>query len=230
MIQNRVFLVQGGRPTMEDAAWLDSQTRMVVCDGMGGEEAGELASGAVLDLAKVADFEAIKREAADAVAMVTHLRSGTTCTVAVLDGQTLRWLHCGDSALWLVTYQDGQSAIRRLTADQSMWGAMFLAGEDPENISRHRKHQLLSCVMPGMDIIWDEGAVDLPDAGKVWLFGTTDGFHEAFEDERRVVDQDRLMAGLRNIVTGTPDDAIMAMMECSAKTGDNATLAIWRVR
>lgn len=230
MIQNRVLSVQGGRQAMEDAAWVDGQTRMVVCDGMGGEEAGDLASAAVLDLAKVADFESIKADAAQAIASVTHLKAGTTCTVAVLDRQTLRWLHAGDSALWLVTYHDGLTTIRRLTADQSMWSAMFLAGEDPENISRHRKHQLLSCVMPGMDIAWDEGAVDLPTGAKVWLFGSTDGFHEAFEDERRVVDQDRLLAGLRNIVTGTLDNAIMAMMECSARTGDNATLAIWRVR
>ena len=230
MIQNRVLSVQGGRPAMEDAAWVDGQTRMVVCDGMGGEEAGDLASAAVLDLAKVADFESIKDDAAQAIARVTHLKAGTTCTVAVLDGQTLRWLHAGDSALWLVVYQDGQSVIRRLTADQSMWGAMFLAGEDPEKIGRHRKHQLLSCVMPGMDVSWDEGAVDLPAGAKVWLFGTTDGFHEAFEDERRVVDQDRLLDVLRDIVVGTLDNAIMAMIECSARTGDNATLAIWRVR
>lgn len=215
---------------MEDAAWVDGQTRMVVCDGMGGEEAGDLASAAVLDLAKVADFESIKADAAQAIARVTHLKAGTTCTVAVLDGQTLRWLHAGDSALWLVTYQDGLSTIRRLTADQSFWGAMFLAGEDPENISRSRKHQLLSCVMPGMDITWDEGAVDLPTGARVWLFGTTDGFHEAFEDHRRVVDHDRLLAGLRNIVTSTFNDAILKVMACSAKTGDNATLTIWRVR
>ena len=230
MIQNRVLSVQGGRPAMEDAAWVDGQTRMVVCDGMGGEEAGDLASAAVLDLAKVADFESIKADAAQAIARVTHLRAGTTCTVAVLDGQTLRWLHAGDSALWLVTYQDGLTTIRRLTADQSFWGAMLLAGEDPENISRHRKHQLLSCVMPGMDIAWDAGAVDLPTGARVWLFGTTDGFHEAFEDQHGKVALSALLDGLRNIVTGTPDDAIVAMMECSARTGDNATLAIWRVR
>ena len=59
-----------------------------------------------------------------------------------------------------------------------MWGAMFLAGEDPEKIGRHRWHQLLSCVMPGMDVSWDEGAVDLPAGAKVWLFGTTDRFRK----------------------------------------------------
>ena len=230
MIQNRVLSVQGGRPAMEDAAWLDGQTRMVVCDGMGGEEAGDVASAAVLEVAKAGDFESIKANAAHAISRATHLRAGTTCTVAVLDGQTLRWLHAGDSALWLVTHQDGQSVIRRLTADQSFWGAMFLAGEDPEKISRSRKHQLLSCVMPGMDITWDEGAVDLPTAGRVWLFGSTDGFHEAFEDQRRVVDQDRLLAGLRKIVTSTWEDAETLMQGYAAETKDNATLAIWRVR
>jgi len=230
MGQHTILTVQGPRPSMEDAAWTDGKTRMVVCDGMGGEEAGELASGAVLDLAKVADFETVKREAADAVATATPLRSGTTCTVATLDGQAIRWLHCGDSALWLVTYLDGQSKIRRLTADHSMWGAVFLAGKDPEKISRSRKHQLLSCVMPGMDITWDDGSVDLPSAGRVWLFGTTDGLHEAFEDERGVVDPDQLLAGLRKIVTSTREDAETLMQGYAAETKDNATLAIWRVR
>lgn len=230
MGQHTILTVQGPRPSMEDAAWTDGKTRMVVCDGMGGEEAGELASGAVLDLAKVADFETVKREAADAVATATHLRSGTTCTVAVLDGQALRWIHCGDSALWLVTYILGESKIQRLTTDQSMWGVVVAAGNPPEQVSRSHKHRLLSCVMPGMSAVWDEGSVDLPSAGRVWLFGSTDGFHEAFEDERGVVDPDRLLAGLRKIVTSTLEDAETLMQGYAAETKDNATLAIWRVR
>lgn len=230
MLTNRVLTTKGPRSTLEDAAWTDGKTRVVVCDGIGGVLDGDIAAQAVLSLASKATFEVIKAEAVGAVEAVTHRRSGTTCTVALLDGSTLRWLHCGDSALWLVTTAGEPASIQRLTDDHSRWGALVKAGDEPKTVRKHYKHVLDSYVMPGESTTWDEDFVQIPPTGKVWLFGTSDGFHEAFEDENGVVDTARLLAGLRDILGMSEGDAQIYMDGCAAQTRDNATLAIWRVR
>lgn len=230
MLTNTVLSVQGPRSRLEDTAWTDGRTRMVVCDGMGGHDAGDLASQAVVELAKDATFGEIQEGATRVVRETAGKRAGTTCSVAILDGHAIRWLHAGDSALWLVERRSGESTIRRLTADHSRWGHLRELGDEPHTLDPRLKSVLDSCVMPGHPTTWDEGVIYLERDGSAWLFGTTDGFHEAFEGESGEVDSDRLLAGLRDIVTSSAEDAATYLEGCARETEDNATLAIWRVR
>ena len=79
-------------------------------------------------------------------------------------------------------------------------------------------------------VTWDESATALPSSGKVWIFGTTDGFHEAFEGEDGTVDHGRLLAGLRDLVQMSEAEAQVYADGCASETHDNATVAWWRIR
>lgn len=230
-----VYQSPGTRSNMEDAAWSDYQSKLVMCDGMGEHDDGELAATALVELVKVSDAETIKARAVEVVTEAASNNGGTTCSVAYLDGSELRWLHCGDSALWLVARHKGKTTIRRLTSDQSLWGTLYAKGTRGH---KHGKSILMSAVQaphwsgrPNPDPVWDEGCVDIPP-GKVWVFGTSDGFHEAFEDDDRVVNQDRLVEGLRLLaMASTTEIEVSAYMDgCGNQTHDNATVVGWRVR
>ena len=228
-----VYTTQGPRERLEDRAVVLSD-RLIICDGMGGHVDGDRAAQVVLALAVDADQSVVREGAAHAVSLVGR-RSGTTCSVAHLDGHHIRWLHAGDSALWLVLKRasDKASGVFRLTADHSLWGIQRERG----NYTDHdNKHILMSCVTgnPSTEIEWQEGSVDLREdhreqAAAIWLFGTSDGFHEAFDDERGDVSEDRLLDAFRQVVR-SPESAQRVVEECAQKTGDNATVAAWRIK
>lgn len=102
---------------------------MVLADGMGGHDAGEVASGmavervaqlffggkgTVLDRLREA-FHAANVEIYQAGQGETHQRMGTTCTAVVAVGDTLCIAHVGDSRAY--HWREGQ--LTRLTVDQT---------------------------------------------------------------------------------------------------------------
>jgi protein phosphatase len=124
------------RPGNEDAFLVTDDVRLVaVADGMGGHQAGEVASATAITalLARVEEGDSI----ADAIsrandAVVTKaaedvsLRGmGTTLTAGVVDGSSLLIGHVGDSRAYLL--RDG--ALRQLTTDHSVIAELVAAGE-----------------------------------------------------------------------------------------------------
>lgn len=234
MRPHAVITARGPRPSHQDRAWTNGTTRLIVADGMGGHEAGEVAAQTALDYAQRGTFDEIRDGVVTAVEVAAGRNAGTTLSVAVLDRRELSWLHAGDSALWLVTGKGRTAQIRRLTADQSRWGNLrALEPNARDRPSRRCKSILDSCVMApsrdGVEPRWDTGSVTLP-VGNAWLFGTTDGFHEASEDESGDVDHARLLAGLRDVVRCSVAHAQVYVDGCAEQTHDNATVAWWRLQ
>jgi PPM family protein phosphatase len=121
----------------EDAYLIDDQLGLVaVADGMGGHQAGEVASATALEAlrAAVTSGEGI-RDAVTAANEAVYEKSttderlrgmGTTLTAATLaTGATLLLGHVGDSRAYLL--HDGQ--LRRLTTDHSLVEELIQAGE-----------------------------------------------------------------------------------------------------
>lgn len=108
-----------------------------VCDGMGGEEAGEDASLAAVRWLKkyertkeANDPENIKRglqEASDQIekaAREKSARSGTTIAMLLIHQDTIRTVHLGDSRIYL--WEEGQ--LRQITSDHSEVQYMYEMG------------------------------------------------------------------------------------------------------
>jgi protein phosphatase len=122
-----------------------------VCDGMGGANAGEVASGiAAQTLAdEVAGGTPIHAAAAAANAAVfrrahrnpEHTGMGTTLTAFVLEGCTARFAHIGDSRAYLL--RDGE--LRQLSDDHSLVGEMMRDGRlTEEEAAVHPHRSILS--------------------------------------------------------------------------------------
>ena len=122
--------IQGGRPNQEDAAdwceWKPGCFLMVLTDGLGGYEGGEIASRLVTTEFKEAfiasDAHDIRRRLLQALTVanqaVAQRKShnfaldgmATTIVGASIANKSIRWVSVGDSLLWLI--RDGR--IRRI--------------------------------------------------------------------------------------------------------------------
>ena len=120
----------------EDAFLVADDPRLVaVADGMGGHQAGEVASATAVAtlLERVQHGEPIDTAisaANDAVVTQSQddesLRGmGTTLTAGMVDGSSLRIGHVGDSRAYLL--HDGE--LRQLTTDHSVVAELIAAGE-----------------------------------------------------------------------------------------------------
>ena len=150
------------RDNNEDAIYVDPQSRFfIVADGMGGQSAGERASGLVVELVpgKLDQFdfdransEQVVRAIDDAVAHVNfeimalgELDSkmhnmGTTIVFAVRAGNQLYVGGVGDSRGYLLRKQQ----LTQLTTDHSLVQALIDAGTlTPEEALNHRYRNVL---------------------------------------------------------------------------------------
>jgi serine/threonine protein phosphatase PrpC len=122
-----------------------------VCDGMGGANAGEVASGLAAETlaAEVARGTPI-HAAAEAANAAVYQRAhdnveqtgmGTTLTAFVLEGSTARFAHIGDSRAYLL--RDG--ALRQVSDDHSLVGEMVRDGRlTEEEAAVHPHRSILS--------------------------------------------------------------------------------------
>ena len=227
-----MFQAQGPRDHMEDAAWVGTAfgaQRLVVADGMGGHGDGDLASAAVVELCRNdVSLDEIQTDALRCVVAAAGRRAGTTLSVVEARDGVLHWLHVGDSALWLVQRHERRATIRRLTANQSLFGQLRAAGQPG---FKRQQHMLMSCLCGDAHEppTWDSGSTPIPP-GRVWVFGTTDGFHEAVSDEidddgltGGEPDPERLLAALREVAFGDERGQVVTDQHAEV-THDNATV------
>lgn len=163
------------RKTNEDT-FIVAPPLFAVCDGMGGAQAGEVASGLAAETlaAAVADGRPLLAAAEQANAAVfqranddvEHTGMGTTLTAVVLAGDTGLFAHIGDSRAYLL--RDGK--LEQLSEDHSLVGEMVRDGRlSEEEAASHPHRSILSRALGTEPLARiDEFEVDLR-AGDVLL-------------------------------------------------------------
>jgi PPM family protein phosphatase len=184
----------GARSRNEDAGFaerLASGAALIVCDGMGGEAAGDEASRAAVEAFRSAldsggnasTLRPAVREAAMAVAALNEglggrRRAGTTLVAAVIEDRTLHWANVGDSRIYLI--RGGQA--RCLSTDHSVPMMLLQMGEiSAAEIRKHPDRNRLTRSLGREVPEWDQGEVPLHPGDVVLL--CSDGFWEPLEDE-----------------------------------------------
>ncbi len=176
------------RTTNEDS-FVAEPPLFAVADGMGGAQAGEVASALALEtlaeaLAGQADLPAAAGSANGRVwraARSDRARSGmgTTLTAVLLRGDRLEYAHVGDSRLYL--WRDGR--LQQVTDDHSLVGEMVREGHlSREAAQTHPQRSILSRALgtePDVEI--DTGELPLRAGDAVLL--CSDGLSSMVTDD-----------------------------------------------
>lgn len=211
----------------EDAYLVDDQLGLVaVADGMGGHQAGEVASATALEAlrAAVTSGDGI-REAVTAANEAVYEKSttderlrgmGTTLTAATLaTGATLLLGHVGDSRAYLL--HDGQ--LQRLTTDHSLVEELIQAGEitAEEAVSDPRRSMITRALGIEPDVDVDLYPTPLTSADR--LLFCSDGLTGMVSEDE-----------IHTTLTGEPDPSAAArrLVEAANRGGgiDNITVLV----
>jgi protein phosphatase len=214
------------RPINEDAFLADPPV-YAVADGLGGHQAGEVASEiAIATLRayapKTADPSALDRAVRRANrAVIDAAREGrgrtgmgTTMTAVVVQGVELAVSHVGDSRAYLL--HDG--ALERVTDDHSMVADMIRQGTLTEAESRHHPNRSVITRALGSDpdMVPDSFCMTASRGDRLLL--ASDGLHGMLTDEQ-----------IGAVLTGgTPAQAASALVDAAntAGGGDNVTVVV----
>jgi PPM family protein phosphatase len=208
---------------------------VVIADGMGGQEGGQIASGIAVDTVREIFLNGPAGDPAaalEAAYLSAHLAiqnyarehpdvagMGTTCTSAVLHDGHLTYGHVGDSRLYLLR----GGTIGRLTRDQSYVQHMVEIGViSPEEAATHPSRNILTSALgaaANVEADFAEAPIRLESAD-VLLF-CTDGLHG------QVSDDEMLAAASEN----SPREACVKLVELAKSRGgpDNITIQIVRI-
>ncbi|HEX6787844.1 MAG TPA: Stp1/IreP family PP2C-type Ser/Thr phosphatase [Gaiellaceae bacterium] len=164
-----------------------------VADGMGGAQAGEIASrlaaaaledtdpGAKSGAERVTSLiqEANRRVHQRAIADPTTSGMGTTMTVALVEGTKVTFGHVGDSRAY--RYRDG--AIEQITEDHSLVNELLKSGKlSPEEADTHPQRSVITrAVGTDPDVDVDSFTIDA-EVGDVFLI-CSDGLTDMVGDE-----------------------------------------------
>jgi serine/threonine protein phosphatase PrpC len=209
------------------------QSLWVVADGMGGHEAGEVASAMVVEaLGRLAPSEDLDHLADEAVASLRHVNGelidlarardldrtiGTTVVGLALAGESYRCFWAGDSRAYLL--RDGM--IRRLTRDHSLVQTLVDSGMiKPEEADRHENSNVITRAVGVSETL----EVDIVSGDA----RPGDRFMLASDGLTRVVDDQEIAAELER---GSPADAAERLVQTVLARGapDNVTIVILRL-
>ncbi len=207
---------------------------MLVCDGMGGAAAGEVAARVAAESIKrqlVGDGErvaahptqSLQEAVADAnravrAEVAAHPEKkgmGTTCTAAVVLRQSLVVANVGDSRAYLL--RDGR--LHPLTRDQSVVSKLLETGAlRPEQAEHHPlRHVLLQAVGTSAQIAPAMTEIDLQKGDRILI--CSDGLHGCVSNER-----------IEAVLRDTPEvaDATHKLVQLALDAGgpDNVTVLV----
>jgi len=198
----------------------------IVADGMGGFEAGEIASSRAVD-AFVKTFYSTDgnldqafalavRDANNAVREIDATRAGTTLVAAAVLGDHAFLANVGDSRAYMIT----PDAVRQITRDHSWVEDQVLAGHlTPEQARHHPRKNILTRAL-GSDPYVQADYYDelLADGCAIML--CSDGLHGLVEDHE-----------IGNLVrSNAPERAALELISLANKRGghDNISVVILR--
>lgn len=219
----------------EDEEFLRKGRLAIVADGMGGYEGGQEASHLAVET--VSSFyrdrnnsspQQILNEALQAAhdRVREHgfahpkLRGmGTTCTAIALVGNSLHYVHVGDTRLYLV--RDGQ--ITQITRDHSYVGRLLESGViSREEAEKHPQRNILTAALgTSADLIMDSPGQPEPLRSGDVLVVCSDGLWGQVHDAEI----------LESVASQNPEAAARALIELARERGgpDNITLQILRL-
>ncbi|HJV29943.1 MAG TPA: Stp1/IreP family PP2C-type Ser/Thr phosphatase [Gaiellaceae bacterium] len=216
----------GRRRRRNEDSYVIEPPLFAVADGMGGAQAGEIASKLAAAAVKErgADVESLVQEANRRV----HQRSledpdtfgmGTTLTVAAVEDGVVSIGHVGDSRAYLV--RDGN--LEQLTEDHSLVGELMRSGKlSAEEAESHPQRSMITRALgtdPNVDV--DIFAVD-PRPGDLFVL-CSDGLTSMVED-REIL---RLVGEKRGDLQGL----VKALIKAANKGGgeDNITVVAFEI-
>jgi protein phosphatase len=153
--EHHAFTDTGQQRRHNEDAYYARTPVFAVADGMGGAQAGEVASHAAVEAVAAGLPEdgtaedrlaAVVRRANEAIFRMSReddsrAGMGTTLTAAMLDGQHVAVGHVGDSRLYL--YRDG--ALERMTRDHSLVEEFVRQGKlTPEQAEKHPQRSVIT--------------------------------------------------------------------------------------
>ncbi|MFY9634630.1 MAG: protein phosphatase 2C domain-containing protein [Cellulosimicrobium cellulans] len=223
---------RGLRRELNEDSFIASDPVFAVADGMGGHEAGEIASGmCVRALAAMPQLASGERSVTAAVLQqyllradssireVTGARAGTTLTGAVVVEQMGMpyWLvmNIGDSR----TYRLSQGNFAQVSVDHSEVQELVDAGEiTPEQATVHpRRHVVTRALGTGDETEADYWLLPVEEGDRILI--CSDGLNAELTDEHI----HRILS-----TVGHPQDAVDALIQAALRNGgrDNVTVIV----
>ena len=204
-----------------------------VADGMGGAQAGEVASRLAASAVEGGDSNGLSGlERVDALIQEANRRiydrastdptasgMGTTMTVALVQGMTVAIGHVGDSRAYLV--RDGK--LEQLTEDHSLVNELLKSGKlSEEEAQVHPQRSVITRAVgtdPDVDV---DGFTIEAEEGDIFLI-CSDGLTDMVEDEEIL----ELVAESRDDL----DNAVKALVAAANRGGgeDNITAVAFRI-
>ena len=203
-----------------------------VADGMGGANAGEVASGlavdalrggangaeieqAIVQLVQAANRSVYDRATSDAGAA----GMGTTMTLAVVGEGVVRFGHVGDSRAYL--YRDGE--LKQLTDDHSLVGELVRSGKlSPDDAEKHPQRSVITRAL-GTDPDVDVDTYDVETKSGDLFILCSDGLYSMVGTDRilDLVDRNR----------GDLDALAKALVNAANRGGgdDNITVVAFEI-
>ncbi len=209
----------------EDAL-LAAPPLFAVADGLGGHQAGEIASTVAIETLVAnaplhADSKALGRAihaANRAVIEAAEERSsrsgmGTTLTAAIVEGTRIAIAHVGDSRAYLVH----EGVLQLLTEDHSMVADMVRRGQLSEEESRFHPNRSVITRALGTDPNMSADTLDVRTAPGDRLLLATDGLSGMLHDDEIV----QVLAA-----SADPQDAAKALVDAANEAGGQDNISV----
>ena len=231
LVQHAAVTDPGRRRRQNEDAYVVQPPLFAVADGMGGAQAGEIASriaasalrdsGAETGEDTVAALiqEANRRVYAAAASDDARAGMGTTVTAALVEDDRVRIGHVGDSRAYRV--RDG--ALEQLTEDHSLVAELVRSGKlSPEEADIHPQRSVITRVLgtdPEVDVDTFEVEAQPGDVFMICSDGLTS-----------MVDDDAILAVLRQDA-GTLEQKARGLVDAANRGGgeDNITVILFEL-